>query len=309
MGNVSDELNSIRNLACDRLLIASGLAAIPVTAISCFRATVVGWVPVLSLFVLLALTIITIAIFLQRMTLRAKGTVIISFLFAIGFGGMAQFGLLAASVAFLVMPPVFSAVLLDRRTTALTMAGVATAVTGLAAHALLSPPPQGIELANFAVSPINWLNEACSLLFIAGAMAFAFQGFTDALISALLKARHGQNELKAALVSLADLAEYRDGDTGEHVLRVARIATEIALSHHECGDGSGYPGLEEHRGLHAEMLAEVEELQRRFVVQSAGIGGELSQFLAMWRVNHIMSEDRQYRPYIIAEPVTAAPVG
>ncbi len=33
---------------------------------------------------------------------------------------------------------------------------------------------------------------------------------------------------KVALVALADLAEYRDGDTGEHVLRVARMTHEIA---------------------------------------------------------------------------------
>jgi len=33
---------------------------------------------------------------------------------------------------------------------------------------------------------------------------------------------------KVALVALADLAEYRDSDTGEHVLRVARMTYEIA---------------------------------------------------------------------------------
>lgn len=52
--------------------------------------------------------------------------------------------------------------------------------------------------------------------------------------------RKAERSQKIALVALADLAEHRDNDTGEHVLRVARLTHEIARRLWSTGrDGGG----------------------------------------------------------------------
>lgn len=50
-----------------------------------------------------------------------------------------------------------------------------------------------------------------------------------------LAERKAERSQKVALVALADLAEHRDNDTGEHVLRVARLTHEIARHLHGNG--------------------------------------------------------------------------
>jgi hypothetical protein len=56
-----------------------------------------------------------------------------------------------------------------------------------------------------------------------------------------------ESVMKVAVSTLANLAEYRDTDTGEHVLRVARLTHEIAREL----AGMGYPGEE----LSADFLS------------------------------------------------------
>lgn len=65
---------------------------------------------------------------------------------------------------------------------------------------------------------------------------------------------------------------------------------------------AGYPGLAHHQEVHHALIDEVADLQRRFSDQGGGsdLGDELSQFLSMWLINHIMQEDRQYRSYVVA---------
>jgi hemerythrin-like metal-binding protein len=64
---------------------------------------------------------------------------------------------------------------------------------------------------------------------------------------------------------------------------------------------AGYPNFDEHRQIHADMIADVEELRDRFNVQNEDVGGELAQYLTMWLVNHIMYEDRLYRPFVVGK--------
>jgi HD-GYP domain-containing protein (c-di-GMP phosphodiesterase class II) len=46
---------------------------------------------------------------------------------------------------------------------------------------------------------------------------------------------------QATIFGLAKLADSRDKYTGEHLDRIRTLCREIALSHHERYDGSGYP--------------------------------------------------------------------
>jgi len=60
-----------------------------------------------------------------------------------------------------------------------------------------------------------------------------------------------------------------------------------------------YPDLEDHKLIHSHMISEVNDLHRRFLSDDETIGDELSQFLQMWLMNHIIIEDKKFRPFIL----------
>jgi hemerythrin len=92
---------------------------------------------------------------------------------------------------------------------------------------------------------------------------------------------------------------------GELIAR-ARIhfqAEETLLDH------SGYPGLAGHRSAHARLLVDAQRLYERFTTLEADSGAdetasrdltlEAARFLQRWLVDHILAEDRPYRPYVM----------
>lgn len=92
---------------------------------------------------------------------------------------------------------------------------------------------------------------------------------------------------------------------GELIAR-ARIhfqAEETLLDH------AGYPGLAGHRSEHARLLVDAQRLYERFTTLEADAGAdeaasrdltlEAARFLQRWLVDHILAEDRPYRPYVM----------
>jgi len=74
-------------------------------------------------------------------------------------------------------------------------------------------------------------------------------------------------------------------------------------------DHSGYPGLAGHRAAHGRLLVDAQRLYERFLVLDAAPGHEeeatraltleAARFLQRWLVDHIIAEDRPYRPYVL----------
>lgn len=95
------------------------------------------------------------------------------------------------------------------------------------------PSPGGV-IGAFALAPLD-----------GGGWTLSAQDVTDQRRDG----RSAERSQKIALVALADLAEHRDNDTGEHVLRVARMTHEIAR--HLWASGCRAEGLDE------EMLRHV----------------------------------------------------
>jgi len=62
---------------------------------------------------------------------------------------------------------------------------------------------------------------------------------------------------------------------------------------------AGYPQLGPHHHTHDMMIEQIQDLQERFQSGDEAVGSELSQILVTWLVNHIMQEDRQYRPWLV----------
>lgn len=92
---------------------------------------------------------------------------------------------------------------------------------------------------------------------------------------------------------------YANGMAEADLERVFGILMEYVQNHfrreEEFMSSRGYAGLEDHRGHHALLRQELEDLHRRFVAKEPGLGLELLAFLKNWLHFHIMEEDMRYK--------------
>jgi hemerythrin len=61
----------------------------------------------------------------------------------------------------------------------------------------------------------------------------------------------------------------------------------------------GYPGYEEHKVQHEELVRSMLDLQRKVATGKTAIGFELMHFLKIWLTKHIMESDQQYGQYFV----------
>lgn len=61
-----------------------------------------------------------------------------------------------------------------------------------------------------------------------------------------------------------------------------------------------YPGYEEHKEQHEELMQHVYDLQEKVATGKTSIGFELMHFLKIWLTKHIMETDKEYTPYFLA---------
>lgn len=62
----------------------------------------------------------------------------------------------------------------------------------------------------------------------------------------------------------------------------------------------GYPGYEDHKEIHDELLEHVAGLQKKVASGRMAISFELMHFLKSWLSKHIMEEDMQYSGFFLA---------
>jgi hemerythrin len=61
----------------------------------------------------------------------------------------------------------------------------------------------------------------------------------------------------------------------------------------------GYPGYEEHKVQHEELVRSMLDLQRKVATGKTAIGFELMHFLKIWLTKHIMESDQQYGQFFV----------
>jgi len=61
----------------------------------------------------------------------------------------------------------------------------------------------------------------------------------------------------------------------------------------------GYPGYEEHKAQHEELIHTMADLQHKVQTGKTAIGFELMHFLKIWLTKHIMESDMQYGEYFV----------
>lgn len=60
----------------------------------------------------------------------------------------------------------------------------------------------------------------------------------------------------------------------------------------------GYPGLDEHRKLHKDLVAKALDFQKRFRNGEPGVEANLMWFLKDWLINHIKIQDSKIAKHI-----------
>ncbi|MCG6862313.1 MAG: bacteriohemerythrin [Chromatiaceae bacterium] len=61
----------------------------------------------------------------------------------------------------------------------------------------------------------------------------------------------------------------------------------------------GYPGYEEHKIAHEELIGNLQDLQHKVETGKTAIGFELMHFLKIWLTKHIMESDQEYAEFFI----------
>jgi hemerythrin len=59
-----------------------------------------------------------------------------------------------------------------------------------------------------------------------------------------------------------------------------------------------FPGYESHIKQHERLIFEVQELKDKFLAGEIQMDMRIINFLKDWIINHILTEDRQYGPYL-----------
>ncbi|MCU7813082.1 MAG: bacteriohemerythrin [Candidatus Thiodiazotropha sp. (ex Notomyrtea botanica)] len=94
--------------------------------------------------------------------------------------------------------------------------------------------------------------------------------------------RHGSDVVNSILKDLADYTRIHFA-VEESLMRILN-----------------YPGYEEHKEIHEELLHSVVDLQDKVATGKKSIGFELMHFLKTWLTKHIMEEDMQYSGFFIS---------
>ena len=95
------------------------------------------------------------------------------------------------------------------------------------------------------------------------------------------------------------LRDKQGDDILDDVLLMLETYTREHFQHEEAlMEEYHYPGLTEHKQLHAELVSAVQELKQRAALGKEGMAQELFHFLRTWLLEHILGVDKRYGPYL-----------
>lgn len=70
---------------------------------------------------------------------------------------------------------------------------------------------------------------------------------------------------------------------------------------------NAYPGLEAHRQEHARLIAELKELEAKYLQGTLHAGAPLMKLLRSWLVDHICVHDKEYGVFLSTKNLPPAP--
>ncbi|NFV79408.1 bacteriohemerythrin [Magnetospirillum aberrantis] len=101
-------------------------------------------------------------------------------------------------------------------------------------------------------------------------------------------------------------------EAGQSVAALAQVLDNMILrtrahflAEERLLDRHGYPGLVAHRTEHERLLLQAEALKARYTdaaqaEEIANLTSETAHFLQTWLLDHIRTNDRPYRPFLMS---------
>ena len=86
--------------------------------------------------------------------------------------------------------------------------------------------------------------------------------------------------------------------TGELLQKLVKYTREHFAAEEAVMAAAGYPGLQNHRVKHRDLIKQVNEFASRYERGETNLNLTLLNFLRDWLTNHIQSEDKQYGPSV-----------
>ncbi len=168
------------------------IIALPALGASLYRVTTIGWQPIMFVHIFLAIGLITIALFRHRIVYTVRAAVTILILLTIGLGGLFQFGLVAASVPFLVVAGATSVMFFSGAAAAAVFAIILSGVAVIGLLTVTGILSISFDPKAYLTSPSSWLNSLVALALASAAIMVSLVKYNQHLINALYRARRNE---------------------------------------------------------------------------------------------------------------------
>ena len=224
---VKDDLLDIRSKICHSFLIAFSILIIPALSASLYRATTIGWQPVMTVHILIAVILWVFLLYKERIPYRFKAGYIILIFLIIGLGALFQFGLISGGVIFVITSVPLAALLFGVRSAALTLTLVLLGIAGIG-FATVSGyigPDFDLQIYNSATS--SWIATIFGSFLVAGALTTSISVFNKKLITSVQVSRQREKELQMHQANLEKTIEEKTKKlklSNQELERFAQIA-------------------------------------------------------------------------------------
>jgi hemerythrin len=113
------------------------------------------------------------------------------------------------------------------------------------------------------------------------------------------------NEHRKLIVEINRLYEAIRDKRGAEVLGdILSMLVKYTVDHFEHEEQLlaqyGYPGLEEHKKMHRELIQAVEEIKEKAFTGTEELAQQLLKFLRHWLLEHIVEVDKKYGEHLVA---------
>jgi PAS domain S-box-containing protein len=193
---LASDIQKIRAKICNVFLITFAVIAIPSLTASLYRITAIGWQPIMTIHIVLAISLWGIVIFRNKVSYNIQASFIVIIFLIIGLGGIYQFGLVAGSIAFLVISSPIATLLFGVKI------GIATLTIALSGSIVIGilvvsgNLQHGVDLPAYAIASSSWFNSIIGWGLASTALTASLYVFNKKLIRAIAISKQHQEALQ-----------------------------------------------------------------------------------------------------------------